>query len=183
VKRSNPPRRLAPCPFSPGRSYAVVDRRGTSGEGGLVLRCTNRWHLLAPALMPASSRWVPLLGGARVRHIALAARAEKGASANAPALSVSCSPGAYYLPRRDRDRDVPARVALLRCGRPGRWRRGASWLPPLPSGSCAARCQSDQTGRALKFDLRRPAGIVQISSLSRTTFDLFSTAPYVRAGR
>jgi hypothetical protein len=79
-----------------------------------VLRCTNRWHLLAPALVPASSRWVPLLGGARVRHIALAARAEKGASANAPALSVSCSPGAYYLPRRDRDRDVPARVALLR---------------------------------------------------------------------
>jgi hypothetical protein len=71
-----------------------------------VLRCTNRLHLLAPALVPASSRWVPLLGGARVRHIALAARAEKGASANAPALSVSCSPGAYYLPRRDRDRDL-----------------------------------------------------------------------------
>jgi hypothetical protein len=41
-----------------------------------VLRCPNRRHLLAPALIPAPSRWVLRVAGASLCHVA-AAPAEK----------------------------------------------------------------------------------------------------------
>jgi hypothetical protein len=38
----------------------------------MVLRCPNRRHLLAPALIPAPSRWVLHVAAASLCHVAVA---------------------------------------------------------------------------------------------------------------
>lgn len=71
-----------------------------------MLRCTNRWHLLAPALIPASSIWVLPVAGVSIFHIAQRRQPRGGASASTPNWSAVCSPVAYHLPHRDLERGL-----------------------------------------------------------------------------